>query len=281
MTEPGWYDDPDGTPFRLRYWDGSQWTQQLAPAAPDQPTDPGVPGRTNNWLKPVLIAVLIFALLGGVYTLLVKTEVLPAPGVQVTGRRPAEFDSPTAAPSTTLVCPQYSGTRTAEVTDGDAARVYGGELSMTRPPNAQSNRVRLSFADSQEVVMFEVVEGWAAPAVVAGVLKADGFTDLATAAELVQSCLLNDPSLYSNVTKRTEVLSEALTVDGRPAHQVRSDVRVEVPGHPEVAGDITDVIVVDTGDPLGYSFFFGAWPIGDAELERELADLAASLRVER
>lgn len=48
MAQSGWYDDPDGTPGRLRFWDGVQWTdatrptpgQQPANTAPDQPTGP-------------------------------------------------------------------------------------------------------------------------------------------------------------------------------------------------------------------------------------------------
>lgn len=31
MAQSGWYDDPDGTPGRLRYWDGSQWTPDTMP----------------------------------------------------------------------------------------------------------------------------------------------------------------------------------------------------------------------------------------------------------
>jgi uncharacterized protein (AIM24 family) len=40
MTTPaGWYLDPGGDPQTLRYWDGSQWTDQVQPAAaPPAPT---------------------------------------------------------------------------------------------------------------------------------------------------------------------------------------------------------------------------------------------------
>lgn len=33
---PGWYDDPNGMPT-LRWWDGQQWTDQLAPRPAAQP----------------------------------------------------------------------------------------------------------------------------------------------------------------------------------------------------------------------------------------------------
>ena len=32
---PGWYADPAGTP-QLRWWDGTQWTQQYRPANSEQ-----------------------------------------------------------------------------------------------------------------------------------------------------------------------------------------------------------------------------------------------------
>jgi Protein of unknown function (DUF2510) len=35
MAQSGWYDDPDGTVGRLRYWDGTQWTTDTMPR-PDQ-----------------------------------------------------------------------------------------------------------------------------------------------------------------------------------------------------------------------------------------------------
>ncbi|MGW0970092.1 phospholipid scramblase-related protein [Streptomyces sp. NPDC002516] len=36
-TPPGWYPDPNGKPQTQRYWDGSQWTAQEAPAGQQVP----------------------------------------------------------------------------------------------------------------------------------------------------------------------------------------------------------------------------------------------------
>lgn len=36
MAAAGWYPDPAGTP-QLRYWDGTSWTEHVAPAAPGTP----------------------------------------------------------------------------------------------------------------------------------------------------------------------------------------------------------------------------------------------------
>ena len=42
-SPPGWYPDPRGTPGRLRWWDGSAWTDHIAAVhRDDQPQSPGV-----------------------------------------------------------------------------------------------------------------------------------------------------------------------------------------------------------------------------------------------
>ena len=60
MAQSGWYDDPDGTPGRLRYWDGTQWTHNTmakpsATPAPDQTSvlPPAVGPNQTAVLPPV------------------------------------------------------------------------------------------------------------------------------------------------------------------------------------------------------------------------------------
>lgn len=51
MPQPGWYPDPDGTPRRVRWWDGDQWTVSTQ----DDPVgdaDPADPGPARNPLQP-------------------------------------------------------------------------------------------------------------------------------------------------------------------------------------------------------------------------------------
>jgi hypothetical protein len=66
-TQPsaGWYADPQGR--GQRYWDGTRWTDQLAPYAPS--AAPSVDtARTGDWVGGVLLSLLmpIVGLIAGV-----------------------------------------------------------------------------------------------------------------------------------------------------------------------------------------------------------------------
>ena len=279
MTDRGWYDDPDGTPFRLRHWDGEQWTQHLAPAGSEPAPTAADRPRSGAGLKAALIGLAILTALGGLHHRRAG-GVVSGPGAPPVADTPAT--STARAPLDTG--PLLSGLLFRRAGRDHHRRSRAGLRWSTVDDPAtrrQSEPVRLAFADTQEIIYFEVREGWIAPATLGRVIEADGYTDLPTAAALVMHCLIHDPMLYPDATDRIELHSEAVTVDGHPAHQLRYEVQVAQPEHPELAGDIVDVIMVDTDDQFGYSFFFGAWPIDDAAIEQRITDLADTLRVER
>ncbi len=68
---PGWFPDPDGG-GGLRYWDGTQWTDQRAPAAPAAPVAKKRRGR--GCLTVIGAVVVLFVLLIVVVAILGGTK---------------------------------------------------------------------------------------------------------------------------------------------------------------------------------------------------------------
>ncbi len=90
--QPGWYPDPQN-PAQLRWWDGTQWAQQWAPAAPPAGSNPKGPhglrgagdvigaafqnagGRAGHLLAIVLITTVVPAAISGLLLWMVVREV--------------------------------------------------------------------------------------------------------------------------------------------------------------------------------------------------------------
>lgn len=99
MPQPGWYDDPDGTPQRLRWWDGTRWTEHIHGGA--QPDAPGTGGssvapspKRGPWpwiglgLVTALVGALVVGLVLGLFGLREPDRATPSP---------AESPSPAAS----------------------------------------------------------------------------------------------------------------------------------------------------------------------------------------
>lgn len=63
-SAPGWYPDPAGAPIQ-RYFDGSKWTDQLAPFPATPPPSPPVPQLRKRGLKVLAGSVAAAVLAGG------------------------------------------------------------------------------------------------------------------------------------------------------------------------------------------------------------------------
>jgi hypothetical protein len=54
----GWYADPQGR--GQRYWDGRNWTDQLAPLqAPSAAEEDKHPATTGDWIGGILVSLLL------------------------------------------------------------------------------------------------------------------------------------------------------------------------------------------------------------------------------
>ncbi len=167
-------------------------------------------------------------------------------GIQCTGGSPAPSEDP----------------------DPAATELTGGGLTIPRQPSYEivtGDRVAFTFANAFVLQYTEVEASWISLTGVGGLPKANGFDDIATAAEVVMQCLTGSDKVYRGFTGRTDTVNEETTVDGKPAYRITSEIRVTDP-EVTVEGDVTDVVVVDTGDPSTYGIYIGMATIGQDDL---------------
>ncbi|KAB8289468.1 hypothetical protein DSM100688_0548 [Bifidobacterium ramosum] len=50
--QPGWYPDPSGDPTRLRWWDGTQWTESVMPTSQQDPNANPNPYASQQYQAP-------------------------------------------------------------------------------------------------------------------------------------------------------------------------------------------------------------------------------------
>ncbi|WP_232680347.1 DUF2510 domain-containing protein [Nocardioides sp. R-C-SC26] len=141
-----------------------------------------------------------------------------------------------------------------------------------------------TFADGvvapSRIIEQTETSGWVAVYALGGLKRANGFGNPQQAAEAVMTCMEQSPVFYENVSGRTDVSSEAVEVDGRPAWSVTSEIRVDNP-ELSVEGDRVVVTVVDVGDPLSFGLYVSVVPIGDDALIGQQAEQQGLLRLAR
>ena len=130
----------------------------------------------------------------------------------------------------------------------------------------------------QKVIEQNDQTGWVSIYGVGGLRRANGFDDVAQAAEVVMTCMASSPDLYADFTGRDDVSSGAIEVDGKDAYQVTADLHVDDPAL-DVEGDVAQVIVVDTGDAETFGLFITVVPIGDDDLIAQQAAFPARIQV--
>jgi hypothetical protein len=301
----GWHPDPGGARGRFRYWDGSQWSAETTddPSRPPPGSSPGGPPRRSRGRLVVaviagLVALLLLALL--VRTLLANLgpiTVDPAPPPTVVDDSspiptPMRTPSPTPTPSSPSSSPSPSprspaalvpcplgipGLRAPHPVDG---RVYGGNLSFpaepTFRPAAEEYRLTFAYDVIQQPLPVNASPPWIAQLAVGQLRAESGFVnDSRNTAESLLQCLMTGPMYDPYEPTRVDRRSEITSVSGAQGWLIDSDVTVAAPGLP-FAGDRVVVVVVP--DRTNWGFFFGAVPIGDADLNAILDRTVASLQ---
>jgi hypothetical protein len=307
MAVAGWYPDPAGVPGRYRYWDGSGWStvtsadpRRPAPAespasgsTPSEPSDPKPTDRPAPWRRRALMlgvlavavstVVAVAILIGNVRTLVDN----PLPGGAVS---PSELESPARTPTATQTpsatpspvplvrCPMGNpDQRAPHPIDG---RVYGGNLSFEAQPTFERATLepRFSFAYDvlQQTLPVSQNPAWIAQLAVGQLRASDGFVhDARNTVESLAQCVVTGRMYGPYVPTRGDIRSESLSIDGRRGWLIESEITVDQRDL-ALLGDHVIFIVVRDGKDWG--FFFGAVPIGNAQLDAVLASTVRELR---
>lgn len=293
MSTPGWYPDPSGQPG-YRWWDGRGWTSSTTgapgsapPAAPLGGSRGGRagPGRGRGGVVALVAVLAVLVLL----TALVVPRLLgggrddradpgPAPTSTVSAwdetSRPTPTPTPTPTPRSPTPSagggtPSEGGLQSCPYGDPYArqdhpsdGRVHGGGLSHAPVPGwAGFDGSGYTWAYDVAGQYDHVSGTWIASTVVGALSTADGFTGPQQSALGMMECLASS-DYYAGFVGREDVVSQAVTIDGRPGWWLRSEIRVQ---GQEVEGDVADVVVVDDGSGESLSFFSACAPLGDPE----------------
>ena len=308
MPDVGWYPDPAGTPGRYRYWDGSRWSsvttddpRRAGPAKPaasgstaTQPAKDGPPGQPSRKRRlSLIIGVLAVSLLAIVASAIfvgnfrsVVDNPIATPSVSGTedsspSGTPTSTTTPSATPTAIPQAPPCpTGNPNQRARHPNDGRVYGGNLSFEAQPMFESAAVepRFSFAYDvlQQTRQVSQTPPWIAQLAVGQLRRKDGFVgDAQNTLERLVQCVIIGNMYGPYVPTRTDIRSESLSIDGRSGWLIESEITVDRPDV-QVGGDHVIFIVVRDGRDWG--FFFGAVPVGDAQLDAVLARAARGLR---
>lgn len=303
----GWHPDPGGARGRFRHWDGTRWSDETtddpsrpAPAAtgpsrPRRARGPLVAAAVGGLVVLLLLGLVVRNFLVGVWPVTVDpsppptviggddTSPTPSPPPSATPTRTpsARTPSPSPSPETTTAlvdCPfGRPGLRANHPSDG---RVHGGNLSFPAEPTYQpavvEPRLSVAFDVAQQSLPVSADPAWIAQLAVGQLLSESGFVnDPRNTAESLASCVVTGTMYRPHEPTRTDLRSEAVTVSGREGWLLESEIRVSEPGL-TFPGDRTIFLVVRNADDWG--FFFGASPIGNADLNGVLDRTVAALQ---
>ena len=152
--QPGWYVDPmDPSGARMRYWNGSTWTEHVIPGADGRAGR--LPRRTGRW---ILLAGIVMVLLAALAAVLINLRSAAGPVAGDSSAPPttlapptpgsatptASADEPSSAPTSTPVSPDPSS---ASLSKRASAALNRFQQAYDDFWNADSLDENLSYAD--------------------------------------------------------------------------------------------------------------------------------------
>jgi hypothetical protein len=230
----------------------------------------------------VVVTVVVAAIFIGNFRSLVGNP-LPNPTASGTGESsadPTTTSTPgsSATPTPLVRCPKGDpNQRARHPTDG---RVYGGNLSFEEQPTFEHAAVEPRFGFAYDVLQQTLPVSqdtpWIAQLAVGQLRGKDGFVnDPQNTVESLVRCVVTGNMYGPYLPTRTDIRSEGLSIDRHSGWLIESEITVDRPDL-AVTGDHTIFIVVRDGKDWG--FFFGAVPLGNAQLDAVLARAVRGLR---
>jgi hypothetical protein len=160
--------------------------------------------------------------------------------------------------------------------------VYGGNLSFEAQPTFDPAALEPRFSFAYDVLQQTLPVSqkpnppWIAQLAVGRLRRSDGFVhDARNTVESLARCVVTGNMYAPHVPTRGDIRSESLSINGRSGWLIESEITVDQPDL-ALLGDHVIFIVVRDGKDWG--FFFGAVPIGNAQLDAVLARTVRGLR---
>jgi hypothetical protein len=262
----GWYPDPGGVPGRLRWWDGTQWTDQVRDQYDEMAShDLGRPRRDRTPLViggavalavVVLITIIVSGNGGSASNPVVgdrprdlPTELPTRPQVTIA---PCDTQAPpsTAPPSPTAAPPAE---RVPRVSDTGAGISYAGQGEPWRPWDRvwTTPGLNAKFATGYFIVtQTDTPGGEYYATVLSGTVTALVGDGPPADPRCVAEQLLDEVrgAYYPEPNVPTTLEAHPITVSGRPGYLIRSHLTFNVTGY-NAKGEGVAILVLNVGRP--------------------------------
>lgn len=288
-SEAGWYPDPGGQQGMYRYWNGQTWSAALSPdpgakppreslgtpdpeprAAGSTPLGSGAAGATGQYGSHTAHQPRRNRSTGAVIALVVGVVVVAVVavlGIRWLGDVTGISGGTPGGQSTSETCPTSDEMNDSPEPQPNDGRVHGGQLSyplLGSPWSAPTTEHRVPFGRgvlSQTVTIEENYNGsghsWVASVVIGRLLAGDGFFTPEQGSEIVVKCVVG--AFYDNAeVTRNDVKNEAMTVDGKEAWIVESNLSFDIKDL-EAKGELLIVVIVKTSETSS-SLFYASIP---------------------